>query len=931
MKPKRLYPLATVLILLALTFSVWGSTPTQAAQDSFFPPASNVLAQFEFINNSLDSSGNNRHATLIGGATYTTTTCGTGLQLDTIGEGLDWSIYANLLVHPFTIEMILTPTQTTNYARLFNFDDNNDNGWYYATQGIQAYPNPVLGAGTVLPNQRHYIAFVSTSTTNMDVYFQGALLGNTGIVFSQPIPNAIFFKDNVAGNEQMLGVVDAMRISSVSRTPAEIAAVQLAVANCADTTAPTVTIVSVSPDPTNAGTTVTWNADENGTYSVRVGGTSCTDGATVASGSYATSPGNISSIIASGDLVEGLNTLRVCVTDVGNNTGSAASSVTKDTAAPTVTITSGPANPTNSTSASFVFSTAGSPVAIECELDGGGFVACDTATTQAYSGPLSAVSHTFTVRVTDAAGNYSTDTYTWAIDTTAPTVTITSGPANPTNSTFASFVFTTAGNPAAIECDLDGGGFIACDTATTHDYAGPLVTGSHTFTVRVTDTATNFSTDTYTWAIDTAALTVTVEQAATQSDPTNVGPILFTAVFNKPINPTTFDNTDVTLGGTASGTLIATIVETAPNDNTTFEISVSGMAGPGTVTASIGAARVQDPAGNNNSASTSADNTVIYDTVYPYVVATNLTTTYLGTGPSSFLVTFNKSVDDPAGNTGTDDVTNVGNYLLINKGINGSADTTSCAGGVVADDTQVTVTSVSYNSATFQATVTLTGPLPVGSYRLFICGTTSIVDLAGNPLNGGTDYTFDFVVQVAQQPAPQTATTSLPATGFPMDRVTPLPSQPAISAYASTDLWLEIPNLGIKMSIVGVPSTAQGWDVTWLDKNAGWLEGSAFPTWKGNSVITAHVWDALNRPGPFIGLKTLMYGDHIKIHAFGQVYIYEIRENTTISPINVSAMLKHEEKAWITLITCEDYKEKSQTYASRRMVRAVLVKVTEEK
>ena len=116
-----------------------------------------------------------------------------------------------------------------------------------------------------------------------------------------------------------------------------------------------------------------------------------------------------------------------------------------------------------------------------------------------------------------------------------------------------------------------------------------------------------------------------------------------------------------------------------------------------------------------------------------------------------------------------------------------------------------------------------------------------------------------------------------------------------------------------------------------LPKEAGWLNGSAYPTWSGNSVLTGHVWDALNQPGPFARLKELKYGDQIKIHIFGQIYTYQVTENTLISPSNTAAAFKHEEKTWITLITCEDYKELSKTYSSRRMIRAALVSITKEK
>ena len=458
-------------------------------------------------------------------------------------------------------------------------------------------------------------------------------------------------------------------------------------------------------------------------------------------------------------------------------------------------------------------------------------------------------------------------------------------------------------------------------------------TGTCTFDAQVQDDGgtANGGVDTSTPALSftitvniTGSLAVAINQAAGQPDPTSVSPINFTVVFSAP--STNFATGDVTLGGTAGAT-----TATVTGSGTTYNVAVSGMTGSGTVIATIAAGVATDAVGNPNSASTSTDNTVTFSLGNPSVVSISLTASYTGTGPGSFVATFSKAVDDPAGNTGTDDVTNPANYVLVNKGANGIADTVSCAGGVVADDTQVTVTSVVYNNATFQSTVTLVSSLPVGSYRLFICGTTSIVDLSGNPLNGGTDYTFDFVVQAVQAAAPQTVSAKLPVTGFPQSEITSLPLQPVDQAYTSTDLWLEIPRLSVKMSIVGVPQTKDGWDVTWLNKEAGWLNGSTFPTWDGNSVLTGHVWDALNRPGPFAHLKDLKYGDQIKIHAFGLIYTFEITENNLILPSGTTTVFKHADKPVITLVTCEGYKETSQTYSYRRMVRAVLVSVKNDK
>lgn len=41
-------------------------------------------------------------------------------------------------------------------------------------------------------------------------------------------------------------------------------------------------------------------------------------------------------------------------------------------------------------------------------------------------------------------------------------------------------------------------------------------------------------------------------------------------------------------------------------------------------------------------------------------------------------------------------------------------------------------------------------------------------------------------------------------------------------------------------------------------------------------------------------------------------------------------VLKHEEKPWLTLVTCKDYDEKSGTYRNRVVVRAALVWVDPE-
>jgi LPXTG-site transpeptidase (sortase) family protein len=324
----------------------------------------------------------------------------------------------------------------------------------------------------------------------------------------------------------------------------------------------------------------------------------------------------------------------------------------------------------------------------------------------------------------------------------------------------------------------------------------------------------------------------------------------------------------------------------------------------------------------------------LVDTTPPTVTSISLLTSYTSdTSPSNFTVTFSKDVYDPPGNTNADDVTNPNNYLVVEAGLDGTFQTVSCASGPTGDDTKVTVTDVAYNSATDTSTVNFVAALPIGRYHLFICGTTSIVDLNGNPLAGngitsGTDYTFDFEALSASSASGGVinSLSVLPNTGFAQNTVTFLPQQPADRVYSATNLSLEIPSLNLNLPIVGVPHSNNDWDVSWLGNNAGWLNGTAFPTWAGNSVITGHVWNADNTPGVFLNLKDLKYGDQIKVHAFGQVYVYEVHESRTVWPDQTDIVLQHETLPYLTLLTCEDYRILWGTYLVRRMVRAVLVK-----
>ncbi len=173
-------------------------------------------------------------------------------------------------------------------------------------------------------------------------------------------------------------------------------------------------------------------------------------------------------------------------------------------------------------------------------------------------------------------------------------------------------------------------------------------------------------------------------------------------------------------------------------------------------------------------------------------------------------------------------------------------------------------------------------------------------------------------------------TPGIPATGFAPGKITRVGIQPAEKEYTLlSDMVLEIPSLGIKLPITGIPFADDEWDLTWLADQAGYLQGTAFPTHAGNSVITAHVYQPDGKAGPFVDLNTLKYGDQIIIHGFGQKYTYEVRSTRQIST-NDQTVFAREAYPVITLLTCQGYNDASGEYNWRYLVRAVQVKVEDE-
>ena len=368
--------------------------------------------------------------------------------------------------------------------------------------------------------------------------------------------------------------------------------------------------------------------------------------------------------------------------DAAGNISSASTStdnsVTYDITAPSVTINQAArqADPTNRSPINFtvVFSesvanfTTGDVV-----IDGtapGVMVGTVTGSGRTYNVAVTGMTGNGTVlaripagRASDAAGNISSASTSTdnsvTYDITVPRVTINQavGQDDPTNLSPINFtvVFSeSVANFTTGDVTISGTALgVKVGTVTgsdrTYNVAVTGMTGNGTVIAtiaagRASDAAGNLnlastSTDN-TVTYDITAPRVTINQAARQADPTNRSPIHFTVIFDEPV--TNFTTGDVTISGTAPGVMVGTVT----GNGTNYNVAVTGMSGNGTVIATIAAGLASDAAGNLNLASTSTDNTVLYDITAPSVTInqaigqadpTNLS-------PINFTVVFSESV-----------------------------------------------------------------------------------------------------------------------------------------------------------------------------------------------------------------------------------------------------------------------------------------------
>ena len=269
-----------------------------------------------------------------------------------------------------------------------------------------------------------------------------------------------------------------------------------------DTVPPAPSITSTPADPTNAtAASFQFTSGEPGSaFRCRLDG-----------GAYAacTSPAPYTG------LGHGSHTFTVEATDEAGNSATASFVWAVDLVAPGATITTRPPAATPQFTATFEF-TSEPGATFECELDGAGFSGCSSP--EVLTG-LADGSHTFEVRATDGVGNTGASAdYTWIVDATLPTGSLTEPAGGATIGGTAVHVAAEAFDPggsgvAAVTFQRrpDGGSFTDIATDSTSPFeatwsAAALPSGAYELRAVVVDLAGNtFTTGTTAVTVDSTA------------------------------------------------------------------------------------------------------------------------------------------------------------------------------------------------------------------------------------------------------------------------------------------------------------------------------------------------------------------------------------------------------------------------------------------
>ena len=146
----------------------------------------------------------------------------------------------------------------------------------------------------------------------------------------------------------------------------------------------------------------------------------------------------------------------------------------------------------------------------------------------------------------------------------------------------------------------------------------------------------------------------------------------------------------------------------------------------------------------------------------------------------------------------------------------------------------------------------------------------------------------------------------------------------SVQAAAKPKERIQIPSIGLDLQIVVARFRRGTWNFNRILRQAAYLDMRPLPGQGNNAVIGAHSELARRRPGPFYKLGQVKPNDEIIVTHKGVPYRYVVQSVYLVDPTDLSPIYQTDGEV-LTLITCDDFNDKTRSYDKRLIVRATSV------
>ncbi len=157
----------------------------------------------------------------------------------------------------------------------------------------------------------------------------------------------------------------------------------------------------------------------------------------------------------------------------------------------------------------------------------------------------------------------------------------------------------------------------------------------------------------------------------------------------------------------------------------------------------------------------------------------------------------------------------------------------------------------------------------------------------------------------------------------PIITITPAPGE--AEPDTSEVVRIVIPAMLLDTVVKYVPYDGYTWLIKGLRQEIAWMGNTSWPGLGGNTAFAGHVTVAGMGDGPFRHLDELPVGELVLLYTERSIYTYQVRESRVTDDEDMSVILPTDNPQ-ISLITCIDWDDETDTYLRRLVVIADLVR-----